>query len=94
MAKKESTSTEIEDIKKALAAKTAVIGTERSIKSLKLGKLSRVFLTSNCPSSVEKDIEHYAKLSGTEVVKLEIPNDELGTVCKKPFPISVISIQK
>ena len=94
MAKKTVVSKTIEEIRRALKNKKAVIGTEESVKNLKLGKLSKIFLTSNCPESIVSDIEHYARLSNTEVVKLEQPNDELGTVCKKPFAISVISILK
>jgi len=28
------------------------------------------------------------------VVQLSIPNDELGTICRKPFVISVLSVPK
>lgn len=94
MAKKVVVLKDIEDIKGALKSDKAIIGTERSIKNLKLGKLAKVYITSNCPADVRSDIEHYSKLAKTEVVALKQPNDELGTICKKPFPISVISILK
>jgi len=82
----------IDEIKKGLKDKKAVIGTARSLKALKLGKVKKVFITSNCPASVKKDIKYYAKLSNVEVVQLKQPNDELGALCKKPFSISVISL--
>jgi large subunit ribosomal protein L30e len=85
----------IAEIKKALKTKgKAVIGTARTIKKLKLGKVEKVYLTSNCPDEVKEDIKYYAKLSGAKVVQLKQPNDELGIVCKKPFAISVLSIAK
>ncbi|MBW3003821.1 50S ribosomal protein L30e [Candidatus Woesearchaeota archaeon] len=90
---KATTSKAIEDVKNALKAGKAVLGTERTIKQLKLGKLSKVFVTSNCPEDIKSDIQHYAKLANIEVVQLKQPNDELGTLCKKPFAISVISIK-
>ena len=41
-----------------------------------------------------KDIVEYAKLSDVEVVDTAVPNDVLGTLCKKPFPISVIGLRR
>ena len=64
------------------------------MKQLKLGKIEKVLVSSNCPASVEKKINHYAALNNTEVHKLEYPNDELGVICKKPFSISVLSFLK
>jgi len=84
----------IDDIKKGVKERKIIIGTSRTIKALKLGKISKVFLTSNCPSDVKEDIEYYSKLSKVKVVKLRQPNVELGTICKKPFPISVLSFKK
>ena len=82
------------EIKKILKAGNVIIGTERTIKSLKLGKVQKVLMSSNCPSNVEKDISYYANLTGTEFHKLDFPNDELSVICKKPFAISVLGILK
>jgi len=87
-------SNSISEIKKALKEGKAIIGTERTLKNLKLGKVSKVFLTSNCPAGVKKDINYYSKLAKAEVVQLKQPNDELGALCKKPFSISVLSVAK
>jgi large subunit ribosomal protein L30e len=81
-------------IKKAMKDKSLVIGTERSLAMLKTGKLKEVLVTKNCPKEMKEDIAHYAKLSSTKVTDLDINNDELGAVCKKPFAISVASIKK
>lgn len=86
--------TNVDDIKKKIKEEKVIIGTERTIKTLKLGKVEKVFLTSNCPSDVKEDIEHYAKLAKIKVIKLKQPNVELGVICKKPFPISVLSFKK
>lgn len=84
----------IEEIKKALKEKKAIVGTERTIKYLKLGKVSKVFITTNCPEDVKKDIQYYSKLAKVEIVMLKQPNDELGALCKKPFSVSVLSLSK
>ena len=90
MAKKVSSA----DIKKMIKAGNVIIGTEMAIKGLKLGKLEKIMVSSNCPERVEKNINYYAGLTGTEVQKLDYPNDELGIICKKPFSISVLALSK
>ena len=82
------------EIKKMIKSGILVIGTKRTIKSLKLGKVQKVLVSSNCPSSVESDINYYVGLSGAEFHKLDYPNDELSVICKKPFSISVLALLK
>lgn len=84
----------MEDIKKLVKEKKVFIGTDQTIKNLKLGKVSRVMITKNCPADVREDIKHYAGLSQAEVVELNVPNDELGVMCRKPFLISVLGVKK
>ena len=82
------------EIKKMLKSSNVVIGTERTMKGLKLGNVQKVLVSSNCPGSVENSINYYAGLSGAEVHKLDYPNDELSVICKKPFSISVLALLK
>jgi len=82
------------EIRKLIKAKSLVIGTERTIKNLKLGKVDKVILSSNCPENVVDDLDYYAGLSKAETVKVPFANEELGVICKKPFSISVLSILK
>jgi len=93
MAKKK-TSDVLAEIKKLIENKKAIVGTKRTIKNLKLGKLSRVYITVNCPENVKKDLEYYSKLAKVPVVELNYPNDELGILCKKSYSISVLSQAK
>ena len=89
--KKSLTSTEI---KKLVKTKNLVIGTERTIKNLKLGKVEKIIISSNCAEKVVDDLNYYVGLSKAETLKVNYPNDELGVICKKPFSISVLSILK
>lgn len=82
------------EIKKMLKSGSVVVGTERAMKNLKLGRVQKVLVSSNCPAKVEKDIHYYAGLSGADVHKLDYPNDELSVICKKPFSISVLALLK
>ena len=84
----------INEIRKIIKDEKAVVGTKEVIKNLKLGKLKKVYLSSNCPSDVKDDILHYADISKAEVVQLKQPNDELGVLCKKPYSISILGLVK
>ena len=84
----------ITEIREALKKEIVVIGTKDTIKNLKKGKLEKIFLSSNCPKSIKADIISYSKLSKIPVTTLKKSNEEIGTLCKKPFSISVLSILK
>ena len=71
-----------------------VIGSNRTIRLLRLSKINRVYLSRNAPEDIISDIEYYSKLSNVEVIKLGIDNEELGAILKKPFKVAVISILK
>jgi len=82
------------EIKKLIKSKNLVLGRERTIKNLKLGRVEKVILSSNCPENIVNSLSYYAKLSKAETIKAKYPNDELGVICNKPFSISVLSILK
>ena len=66
MPRKESlTSTQI---KKLIKTKNLVIGTERTIKNLKLGRVEKIIISSNCTESVINNLNYYAGLSKAETV--------------------------
>ncbi|MBL7056287.1 ribosomal L7Ae/L30e/S12e/Gadd45 family protein [Candidatus Woesearchaeota archaeon] len=90
MAKK-LTSTEI---RKIIQSNDVIIGTEKTLKNLKLGKVDKVIASSNCSEKVFEDLEYYSDLSQAEVIKSNFSNEELGVMCKKPYSISVLSILK
>ena len=71
-----------------------VIGARRTLKYLKLGRVSKVFVAKNAPEDIKDDIEYYSKLSGTEVVLVPLDNEELGAALKKPFKVAVVSLLK
>ena len=80
----------MEDLKKALQEKKVIIGKDRVMKKLRIGKLQKVFLASNCPKIAKEDIIHLAKLHKIEVVDAKVDNEQLGIICKKQFSISVL----
>ncbi|MFH1173949.1 MAG: ribosomal L7Ae/L30e/S12e/Gadd45 family protein [archaeon] len=80
----------VDDIKKLIGTDKAVFGTKRTLDLLKKGKIIKVYLSVNCPADVRKDVQRYLVVCPADVVELDMPNDELGTICKKPFAISVL----
>ncbi|HLD05821.1 MAG TPA: ribosomal L7Ae/L30e/S12e/Gadd45 family protein [Candidatus Nanoarchaeia archaeon] len=78
------------DFNQLINSGKAIIGTERTLKELKLGKLAKVYVTNNCPPDLKENVQRQAMLAKTEIEQLEIPNQELGTLCKKPFSISLL----
>ena len=85
---------ELTELKKHVKEKKLIIGTKTVVKKLRVGKLSSIFVSSNCPKAVRDDITHYSTIAGTRVVELEVPNDELGVICKKSFSVSVAGVPR
>jgi large subunit ribosomal protein L30e len=82
------------EIRKLMADKRLVLGTAQAMKLVRLGKLAKVYLSSNCPPDVKSDLQKYCGLAGIECQDLLVSNEELGVWCKKPFAISVVGVLK
>jgi ribosomal protein L30E len=80
------------DIRKLLGSDKLVMGSDRCMKLLRSGQLKQIMLANNAPVSTVQDVERHA--GKTEIVVLDIPNEELGVYCKKPFNISVLGIRQ
>ena len=80
----------MEDLKKALQENKVIIGMDRVLKKLRIGKLQRVYLSSNCPENFKEDIKHLGKIHKIEIIEAKKDNEELGIICKKQFSISVL----
>ena len=78
----------------ALKEKRLIIGRDRTVKKLKLGKLEKVILASNTPEEIISEIKYLSSLTNTEVIEFEGDNKELGALCRKPFLVAVIGIEK
>jgi large subunit ribosomal protein L30e len=82
------------EIRKLMADKRLVLGTEQAIKMVRQGKLAKVYLSSNCPPDVKADLQKFCGLAGIECQDLNVSNEELGVWCKKPFAISIVGVLK
>ena len=80
-------------IKKNLESDKLIIGTDRTLKELKAGNIKSVFLSANCPVEVKEDITRYCEIGSVALESLLESNEELGTICRKAFLISVLSFK-
>ncbi|MCD4666773.1 ribosomal L7Ae/L30e/S12e/Gadd45 family protein [archaeon] len=83
----------MKELREAVKNKEVVLGTEKTIKLVKLGKAKKVYVCSNPKQEVLEDLEHYTTLHKISLVKLKEDNEELGLICKKPFSVSVLCIK-
>lgn len=79
------------EIRKLLGSDKLIIGTDRCMKLLREGQLKKVMLANNAPVSTVEDVQRFGE--GVEVIVLDVPNEELGVFCKKPFNISILGIR-
>jgi len=86
------TGKELNELKSKIQEEKVIVGADSVLKNLKVGKLSQVFLASNCPEKIRVDVERYASLSNTPVTELELNNEELGVFCKKNYMVAILGI--
>ena len=79
----------LENLKKAIKEETLTIGTERTLKALKQGKTKEVFVSKNCPDLLRTQVKRYGEISGIKITELNETNNEIGTLCKKPFSVNL-----
>ena len=83
-----------EEIKESIKKGKAIIGFNRTLKGLKTGNIEKIYFAKDCPKKLKIAIVLTAEITKTEVKRFLKTSKELGTICKKPFQISVLSIKK
>jgi len=81
----------MDKLKQALKEKNITFGTKATLRKLHQGEVKEVLISSNCPEEAREEIKHNAKLAGATVDELDIPDSEIGMICKKRFSVSVLS---
>lgn len=79
-------------IRVAVDTGDVVLGSEKSIQSLKLGKGKLAVVAANSPKEILADVEYYANLSEIPFIVYEGTSVELGSVCGKPFTVATLII--
>lgn len=80
------------EIRQAVNTGKIILGTDKSLKAIKLGHAKLVIVASNCPSGVLADIKRYSGLANIPVHIFGKDSAELGVACGKPFLVSVLTV--
>ena len=80
-------------VRVAVDTGTVILGSDKSVQALKLGKGKLVIIASNCPEETREDVMHYSKLSDIPVYTYEGSSVDLGSVCGKPFTVATLIIR-
>lgn len=83
-----------EEIRKLLEQGKLIIGRNETQKALEAKKLASILMAANVPESEAAAMNDYAEMSDVPVTVLEARNDQLGTICRKPFPIAFCGVMK
>lgn len=81
----------VEDLKAALKNEKMTIGTKEVIRKLKHGQVKKVFVATTCPEAVRTTVKRYASLNKIEIIEVAVPSSEIALLCKKNYPISILS---
>ncbi len=69
-----------------------VLGSKQTLKLVKHGKTRMVVVAANAPPEAKKELKYYASLSNIPVYEYSGTSVELGALCGKPFPVSMLAI--
>jgi large subunit ribosomal protein L30e len=83
-----------DQLRKLIEDKKVTIGTAATVKALKADTLKRVVIAKNASDVTKNALNRYKAVGGVSVEEIDVSNDELGTMCKKPFSISLLGIRK
>jgi len=83
-----------EQIRKLIEEKKVTIGADETTRALTAGTLKTIVIASNAAEQTRTTLEREASLAGVAVDDIKITNDDLGTMCKKPFAIQTLGIKK
>jgi large subunit ribosomal protein L30e len=67
-------------------------GARTGIAASILGKARLFVLATNTPAETRQKVEGYSRLAKIPVIEFEGTTVELGSVCGRPFPVSVLSV--
>ncbi len=82
------------EIRRAVETGKVVFGAKQGEKILIKEKAELIVVSSNATKPVKEKIRHLSDIAGTPVLEFEGTGLELGSVCGKPFTVSVMAIQK
>ena len=67
-------------------------GSRRGIRELLMGNAKLAVVAGNVPPELAEDARRYGGISGIPMVDFPGTSLELGSICGKPFPVSVLVV--
>lgn len=80
---------ENKEIRRAIESGTVVFGEKQAEKNILNGIGKLIILSENIEKKHKEKIQHIAKLAGIPFYEFKGSSIELGSICGKPFPISM-----
>jgi len=77
---------------KIIATGKVLLGEKETAKALLTANPQLIVLSSLAKKQVKDRIQYYAKLAGVETVTANVNSLELGSLCGKPHPVSVLTV--
>jgi len=81
-------------IKTKVKENKITLGYRTVIKSIKTGRPELIVFSNDIPEEKRRMIEHNAKIAKIEIKEYPSDGVNLGLVCGKPFPVSVLVIKR
>ena len=78
-------------LREALRTQKLIFGTRETLNNVKHGKVKTVFLSKDCDQKVKENLTYYSTLGKIEIIQMEQGSKEIAQLCKKNFPVSVMS---
>jgi large subunit ribosomal protein L30e len=69
-----------------------ILGARQSMQGARIGKGKLLVLAANAPKDLSSDVHRYCELSSIPILKFSGTSMELGSLCGKPFPVSMMLI--
>ena len=82
----------VREIRLTVESGKVEFGYKKGVRNALLAKAKMFIVAKNAPEEVKADIFKYSKLSQIPVIEFSGSSVELGSICGKPFPVSVLSI--
>ena len=67
-------------------------GSRSGLKAILLGKAKLFVVCENTPKKVLEKVKNYCKISDLPLINFDGSTLELGSVCGKPYPVSLLSV--
>ena len=71
-----------------------ILGARETMQGARNGKGKALVLAANVPHDASSDVRRYAALSNLSIIEFGGTSMDLGSVCGKPFPVSMLLVME